>query len=227
MRLHQSGAHRIALILAILTVTCEISWASKQCKSVVMDVQVKKCRLGAERAKRGLERFDMQKYDEKYEAKRQEGPDYSKMKDSATHGVPQKRQLSAGQISGITLPIVAEAINGAARARVYATSGTEYSDPRPSLLGSTLGWPREHYFAPPYPLGRGVVPVRAPALNDGLDLNDEELDELYNDIYERLPRAPKDEAWKVFLETASKCCQNVDRCLKETMYVPCLESQMF
>lgn len=66
------------------------------------------------------------------------------------------------------------------------------------------------------------------AINDDLDfdLNDEELDELYSDIYERLPRASKDEAWKVFSETASKCCQNVDRCLKETTYVPCLGNQM-
>lgn len=72
--MHQSGAGGIALILAILAITCEISWASKQCKSVVMDVHMKRCRLGAERAKRGLERLDLQKYDEKYESKRQEGP---------------------------------------------------------------------------------------------------------------------------------------------------------
>lgn len=37
-----------------------------------MDVHMKKCRLGAERAKRSLEKFDLQKYNEKYEAKRQE-----------------------------------------------------------------------------------------------------------------------------------------------------------
>jgi len=35
---------------------------------------MKRCRLGTERVKRGLERFDLQKYDEKFEAKRQEGP---------------------------------------------------------------------------------------------------------------------------------------------------------
>lgn len=74
MQPHRSVARGIALILAILAITCEISWASKQCKTAVMDVHVKRCRLGAERAKRGLERFDLQKYDEKYQAKRQEGP---------------------------------------------------------------------------------------------------------------------------------------------------------
>lgn len=37
-----------------------------------MDVHMKKCRLGGERAKRGLERFDLLKYDEKYETKKQE-----------------------------------------------------------------------------------------------------------------------------------------------------------
>lgn len=68
MHLHRSEAHRIALILII---TCGISWASTQCKTIVMDVHMKKCRLGA-RAKRGLEKFDLQKYDEKYESKRQE-----------------------------------------------------------------------------------------------------------------------------------------------------------
>ena len=73
MHLHQSyGACGIVLILAILGITCEISWASKQCKTVVMDVHVKRCRLGTERAKRGLEKFDLQKYTDKYEAKRQE-----------------------------------------------------------------------------------------------------------------------------------------------------------
>lgn len=73
MHLHRSGADGIALILAILAITCEISWASKQCKTVVMDVHVKRCRLGAERVKRGLEKFDLQKYDEKYESKKEEG----------------------------------------------------------------------------------------------------------------------------------------------------------
>jgi len=38
-----------------------------------MDVHMKKCRLGA-RVKRGMEKFDLQKYDEKYESKRQEQP---------------------------------------------------------------------------------------------------------------------------------------------------------
>lgn len=56
----------------------------------------------------------------------------------------------------------------------------------------------------------------------GLDLSNDELEELYNDIYERAPRASKEEAWKAFLETASRCCQNIDRCKKDTMHVPCL-----
>lgn len=56
----------------------------------------------------------------------------------------------------------------------------------------------------------------------GFDLNSEELDELYDNIYERLPRASKDEAWKIFLETASKCCQNINKCLKEAVHIPCL-----
>ncbi|XP_011868155.1 PREDICTED: uncharacterized protein LOC105562166 [Vollenhovia emeryi] len=220
MRLHRLGLHGITLILAILAITCEISRASKQCKAVVMDVHVKKCRLGAERAKRGLERFDLQKYDEKDETKRLEGPDYSKTQDTASHGVPRKRQLSPGQIGVIALPIVAQAINGAAKAQAYATSRTRYQDSSPSLMESTLGLPG-YYLRRPYPFNRGL----APAFNDDLDLSDEELDELYNDIiYERFPRASKDEAWKIFLETAAKCCLNVDRCLKETMSIPCLES---
>jgi len=74
MHLHRSEACGIALILVILAITCEISSANKQCKTIVMDVHMKKCRLGTERVKRGLERFDLQKYDEKFEAKRQEGP---------------------------------------------------------------------------------------------------------------------------------------------------------
>ncbi|XP_011638797.1 uncharacterized protein LOC105428285 [Pogonomyrmex barbatus] len=227
MHLYRSAAQKIALILAILAITCEISWASKQCKTVVMDVHMKRCRLGAEdRAKRSLERFDLQKYDEKYEAKRGEGPDYSKVNDS--HGVPQKRQLShVVQVGDIALPIVTEAINGAAKARAYTTSGTGYYDPKPSPVGSILGWPG-YYLTAPYPLGRGFVPFLTPDFNDAIDLylNDEELDELYNDIYKRLSRASKDEAWKVFLETASKCCQNADKCLKETTYVPCLGHQV-
>ncbi|XP_011707439.1 PREDICTED: uncharacterized protein LOC105462497 [Wasmannia auropunctata] len=225
MHLHRSGACEIALILTILAVTYEISWASKQCKTVVMDVHVKKCRLGAERIKRGLERLDLQKHDEKYETKRQEGPDYSKMKDS--HGVPQKRQLTPAQIGGIAMPIVTQAIDGAAKARAYATSGAEYQDPSPSLTGLPFGWWPGYYLRAPYPFDQGLASFRASAFNDDLDLdlNAEELDELYHDIYERLPRASKDEAWKVFLETASKCCQNVDKCLKETMHVPCLGSQ--
>ncbi|XP_011161770.2 uncharacterized protein LOC105197200 [Solenopsis invicta] len=226
MQLHR--ACQIALILVILSVTYKISYGSKQCKTIVMDVHMKKCRLGAERAKRSLEKFDLQKYNEKYEAKRQEESDYSKMKESMSHGVPQKRQLSPVQISRIALPIVTEAINGAAQVRAYSTSETKH-DSNPSLMKPALVWPG-HYVRAPYPFGGSFLPFHAPA-NDDLDLelylNNEELDELYNDIYERSPRASKDEAWKVFLETASKCCQNVDKCLKESMYVPCLENGMF
>ncbi|KYM93904.1 hypothetical protein ALC62_15477 [Cyphomyrmex costatus] len=222
MHLYQSGACGFMLILTILGITCEISWANKQCKTVVMDVHVKRCRLGTERAKRGLEKFDLQKYTEKYEAKRQEEADYSKLKNSGSHGVPQKRQLTPEQVSSIALPIVAEAINGASKAhRAYTEFGTEYDDSNLSLTGSTLGWPG-YYLKAPYPFGGGSVPFRTPAYNNDLNLNAEELDELYNDIYERLPRASKDEAWKIFLEIASKCCQNADKCLKEMTHVPCL-----
>ncbi|CAL1685379.1 unnamed protein product [Lasius platythorax] len=160
MHLHRIEAHRIALILII---TCGISWASTQCKTIVMDVHMKKCRLGA-RAKRGLEKFDLQKYDEKYGSKRQEQSDYyPEMNDSASHGVPQKRQLSPGLVVGdIALPIVTEAINGAAKARARLVSGTGYYDPRPSLLSPTFD--RSGYYSTaPYPLGRRVVtPFRAP-----------------------------------------------------------------
>ncbi|XP_012542590.1 uncharacterized protein LOC105840252 [Monomorium pharaonis] len=223
MQLHQ--ACRIVLILAILAVTCEFSLGSKQCKTIVMDIHMKRCRLGAERTKRGLEKFDLQKYDEKYGTKRQEESDYSKMK-VESHTVPQKRQLSPIQVSSIALPIVTGAINGAAKARSYSISGTEF-DLSPGLMNPALVWPG-YYLRSPYSFGGTFSPFSAPA-NDDLDLylNNEELDELYNDIYERLPRAPKEEAWKVFLETASKCCQNVDKCLKETMYVPCLGNKMF
>ncbi|XP_018050344.1 PREDICTED: uncharacterized protein LOC108688552 [Atta colombica] len=227
MHLHQSGTCRIVLILAILGITCEISWASKQCKTVVMDVHVKRCRLGTERAKRGLEKFDLQKYDtDKYEAKRQEESDYSKSKNLASHGVPQKRHLTLEQVSSIALPIVTKAINGASQARAYA-SGIGSHDSSLSLTRGPIR-PRYHLWAP-YPFGGSFVSFRTPAYNDDLDLNlnAEELDELYNNIYERLPRASKDEAWKIFLETASKCCQNVDKCLKETTHVPCLGSRMF
>ncbi|EGI57347.1 PREDICTED: uncharacterized protein LOC105154129 [Acromyrmex echinatior] len=227
MYLHQSQACGIVLILAILGITCEISWASKQCKTVVMDVHVKRCRLGTERAKRGLEKFDLQKYTDKYEAKRQEESDYSKPKNSALHSVPQKRQLTLEQVNGIVLPIVTKAINDASQARAYA-SGIGSHDSSLSLTrGSILTRPEYHLWAP-YPFGGSFVSFRTPAYNDDLDLylNAEELDELYNDIYERLPRASKDEAWKIFLETASKCCQNVDKCLKETTYVPCFGSRM-
>lgn len=54
-----------------MAIMCEISWGSTQCKTIVMDVHMKKCRHGA-RAKRDMERIDLLKYDEKL--KREEGP---------------------------------------------------------------------------------------------------------------------------------------------------------
>ncbi|KAG7187988.1 hypothetical protein KM043_013944 [Ampulex compressa] len=56
----------------------------------------------------------------------------------------------------------------------------------------------------------------------GLGLDSAELEELYNEITERLPRAPKDDAWKIFLDTAAKCCQNSQACLKEARHVSCM-----
>ncbi|XP_029154924.1 uncharacterized protein LOC114928008 [Nylanderia fulva] len=215
MHLHRIEAHRIALILIF---TCGVSWASTQCKTIVMDVHMKKCRLGA-RAKRGLEKFDLQKYE-----KGQEQRDHHhEVNDSASH-VPQKRQLlSSGLVAGdIALPIVAEAINGAVKARAHLAPGTGYYGPGPSLLNPIFNR-SGYYSAPPHPFNRRApTPFRGPAFDDDFELDDEELDELYNDIYERSPRASKEEVWKVFLETASKCCQNVEKCLKETMHIPCL-----
>lgn len=151
MHLHRIEAHRIALIVVIIT--CGVSWASKQCKTIVMDVHMKKCRLGA-RAKRGLEKFDLQKYDEKYESKRQEPDHHPEMNDSASHGVPQKRQLSSGLVAGdIVLPIVAKAINAGG---AHLVSGTGYYGPGPSLLNPIFD--RSGYYSPsPYPLSRRVV----------------------------------------------------------------------
>lgn len=97
---------------------------------------------------------------------------YLKTKDSMSHDIPQKRQLSPGQISGIALPIVTEAINGAAKARAYTTSGTEpHYNPSPSLMGSTLGWSESpEYLRMPYPFTRGFLPVpfRAPVSHSPL-----------------------------------------------------------
>lgn len=89
--------------------------------------------------------------------------DYSKVKDSALHGVPQKRQLSMlspMRVDGIALPIVSEAINSAAKTRAYATSGTGYY-PNSNLMGYTFGWPG-YYLRTPYPSGRGFAPFRVP-----------------------------------------------------------------
>jgi len=80
------------------------------------------------------------------------------VKDSTWHGVPHKRQLTPGQVGGIALPIVTEAINSAAKARAYSTSGTEYHDPSSSLIGSTFDWPG--YLRPPYPLGESFASLR-------------------------------------------------------------------
>ncbi|XP_072746533.1 uncharacterized protein [Anoplolepis gracilipes] len=223
--MHRTEAHGIALILII---TCGISSASMHCKTIVMDVYMKKCRLGA-RTKRGLEQFDLQKYDEKYGSKRQEQPAYyPEINDSASHGIPHKRQLSSTLVDDIALPIVAEVINGAAKTRrAHVMSGTGYYDPGPSLLRPTFG--RSGYYSPvPYSFGRrnSGTPFRVPDFNDDIDLNNEELDELYNTIYQRSPRTSKEEASKVFLQTASKCCQNVNKCLTELIHIPCLASSM-
>lgn len=88
-------------------------------------------------------------------------PDYLRPNNSVSHGVPQKRQLSSGLITGdIALPIVAEAINGAAKARAHIVSGTGYYEP--SLLRPTFD--RSGYYSlMPYPLDRrSVTPFRIP-----------------------------------------------------------------
>ncbi|XP_014469390.1 PREDICTED: uncharacterized protein LOC106741670 [Dinoponera quadriceps] len=203
--------HRVAyLILATMVITCKISWASTQCKAVVMDVHMKKCRFGS-RIKRDVERLDLLKHDEKFQWK---GLDYfSSDVSMSPHGVPRKRQVSR-RIGDITLPIVVDVING-------AFSETGYYDRTSSSAGRSSGWSDYGPTISSRPL---VTPFFSTAVSDdlGLDLNSEELDELYDNIYERLPRTSKEEAWKVFLETASECCQNVDRCLKEAVHVPCL-----
>ncbi|XP_032677911.1 uncharacterized protein LOC116847236 [Odontomachus brunneus] len=208
-----------ALNLMIAAIMCKISWASMQCKTIVMDIHMKKCRLGA-RAKRDVERLDLLKHDEKL--KRKEGPDYfSKMNNDPMyfHGVPQKRQLTySPQVDDIAVPIVMDALNRAAQA--YFSFNAGYYNRALSSTGHSLGW-SDYPSITTRPL---VASSLYTAFSDDfdLDLNSEELEELYDNIYKRVPRASKDEAWRIFLETASKCCQNVDKCLKETVHIPCL-----
>ncbi|XP_012227277.1 uncharacterized protein [Linepithema humile] len=222
MYLHHIRVYRITLILAIVAITCRISWASTQCKTAVMDVHMKRCRLGAGRIKRGLERFDLKhddtlKYDKK--SKKQEGPDSSEVNDWPSRGTPQKRQILGDVASDFVQPMM-RVMGSATQPKVPFGTGL-YDSFDPSDLGPLSTWsslPPVLYF-----LGQGLRTLHLDNNNDlGFDLDDEELDELYNDIYKRQPRGSKEEAWKAFVETASKCCQNVDRCLKETTFIPCL-----
>lgn len=52
--------HRVALILVIAAITCEVSWADMQCNTAVMDIHMKNCN----RAKRNSENVDIQTLDE-------------------------------------------------------------------------------------------------------------------------------------------------------------------
>ncbi|XP_015605580.1 uncharacterized protein LOC107272691 [Cephus cinctus] len=210
--------------------------AIKHCKNAMMDVIMKHC-SGA-RFTRDLEHVKNAAIPED-DAVHQE-PESS---DGNTYDKRQVNAEAAASAIAEAAPIVMDMLQGN-----HGMNRGQFGGPNPYQYGRIAGeyFPRGGY--PPFnpygspggyggPAGYGgpggyggyggygqdvYSGFQGAGDNLGMDLTSNEVEELYK-VYERLPRASmsKEDAKKLFIEMAAKCCQNLNNCILDEKLIPC------
>ncbi|XP_076681541.1 uncharacterized protein LOC143375862 isoform X2 [Andrena cerasifolii] len=216
---------RVALYAAALAAFVDVSLGDPRlpltCKNIARDVIMNSCK--GSRIKRAPVALDQVKLDE--EMKMGES-------DHKEHVAPQKRQWGFqnapfGEYNSETLSSYHDT--------ELQLPGVEFSDDRGTEFSENQflsGGPGD-YFAGTFGLGdvyfraagEGSKPVaRSADSRDllGYHLSPEELEELYQEIGERMPRNSKDLNKKIFLNVAAKCCPNVKLCYDNPSLIPCI-----
>ncbi|XP_012280088.1 uncharacterized protein LOC105699556 [Orussus abietinus] len=221
-------------ILLLLGALCSLgpSEGSMECKNTIMNVMMQQCSGLGFKIKRSS-----QDVSPRAEGPPEGDPDLPPVPwplvrppsgPRETSSTRVKRQVSpetAEMMGRFAAPIVSQVIQDARRNRElsrYSRVAPVISYPAPVGYYGPFGLGQQQAMQPP----SGVLPPASGddlGFRDGIDLSPEEVEELYNDVLERLPRAArnKDESKKLFMTMAARCCQDVDVCLRDEKLSPC------
>ncbi|CAK9801166.1 hypothetical protein ANTQUA_LOCUS2722 [Anthophora quadrimaculata] len=228
------GMISVALLAITLAVFLRVSMADTrlplQCKNIARDVILNSCK--GPRMKRSAENGNLERLNEN--VPRLITPDATTPRDDKSHAKPEKRQY-----------VVEARMHPARHGHLYPQedymSDTFHQSQVtiPGLLSKEdtyeriedftyrpgfQGWlPRSMFVPIPYePAGFLVKPVVVSDDILGFQLSSEELDELHEEIGDRMARNSKDQNKKIFQHVATKCCPNVKLCYDNPGLIPCM-----
>ncbi|XP_012141490.1 uncharacterized protein LOC105662571 [Megachile rotundata] len=217
------AAFLAATLIAFVRVSAADSRLSLQCKNIARDVIINSCK--GPRIKRAAPRLDLEVEDKKFGIT--EAPDMAA-------GVQQKRQYfpmrepipsgirvpPPGLFPGIGLP--------SANVEQNSFHKTELNIPGLGYVEDEGSVAMEESYVPEFPnpyRPAGYFPAIRSIKPDellGFDLSSDELEELYEEVGDRLPRNSKDFKKKIFQTVATKCCPNPKLCYDNPSLIPCM-----
>lgn len=192
------------------------------CKNIARDVIMNSCK--GPRARRSVHKMDLQ------DLEKQTKIDASELPTEEIRVSHQKRQWNMGPYSGMGRYPGMGQYPGANIDMENSYRDTDIETPFfdvQSNQGSEMIQEQfgGGYMPMPYGPGR-LFPMRRSAdISDkllGYELSPEELEELHEEIGERMPRNSKDMNKKIFMNVAAKCCQNTKLCYENPSLVPCM-----
>lgn len=196
------------------------------CKNIARDVIMNSCK--GPRARRSIHKLDLE------DLEKQSKIDASEVPTEEIHVSQQKRQWGAGGFSGFSgyggYPGFGQypGMGGVDVANNYHNTDIEtpFFDIQDNRGSQVF---QEQYGGGymPMPFGpAGMFPMRRSAdISEkflGYELSPEELEELHEEIGERLARNSKDVNKKIFMNVAEKCCPNAKLCYENPSLIPCM-----
>ncbi|KOC68497.1 hypothetical protein WH47_10737 [Habropoda laboriosa] len=224
------GTISVALLATTLAVFLRVSMAnprlSLQCKNIARDVILNSCK--GPRIKRSTENENLEKMNENLPKLTK--PDVTVQRDDEPRAKPEKRQFFVD--TGLH-PIRYE---HDFKSDVFHQSELSIpglitkEDTYEKVIDVTyrpdryLGWfPRSMIIPATYePTGLLLKPVVDSDDLLGFHLSSEELDELHEEVGDRLARNSKDVNKKIFQHVATKCCPNAKLCYDNPSMIPCM-----
>ncbi|CAD1468559.1 unnamed protein product [Heterotrigona itama] len=208
---------RVALFATLFAIVdfsiAESTRQSLQCKNIARDVIINSCK--GPRMKRSPESLDLARLN-------QQAP--TEAVEARNDGEPRATQSKRNFYPGLYgMPPMPPMLGGN-----YASSNyhqTDLSLPGLGFMDTGYANTMEESYRPPIPSGyQPGYMIRSVNPNDhpGIGLSADELDELYQEIGDSMPRNSRNLNKKIFQHVAMKCCPNAQLCYDDPRIIPCM-----
>ncbi|XP_076645035.1 uncharacterized protein LOC143354662 [Halictus rubicundus] len=193
------------------------------CKSIARDVIMNSCK--GPRAKRSAQKMDLQHMEKLAEI------DASELPTEEIGVSQQKRQWGMGPYSGMGQYPGMMPYPSMGSDMVNNYHSTDIETPFFDIQDNEGSQMYQEQVGGggfmPMPYGpMGMFPMRRSVdISDkllGYELSPEELEELHEEIGERMPRNSKDVNKRIFMKVAAKCCPNAKLCYENPSLIPCM-----